>query len=55
MSAITFRVHRKSGDYVKAAVVPSNHSEQPHFGLLDVAIIVFFLLSAGGLIWLLAR
>jgi hypothetical protein len=53
MSAITFRVNRKSGDYVKATLVPANHSEEPHFGLLDGGIIAFFLLCVSGLICLL--
>ncbi|MCU0784372.1 MAG: hypothetical protein MUF81_10070 [Verrucomicrobia bacterium] len=53
MSAIMFRVHGKSGDYVKATLVPANHSEEPHFGLLDGGIITFFLLCVSGLICLL--
>ena len=53
MSAITFKVGRKSGDYVKATVVPANHAEEPHFGWLDGAIVAFFLLCAGGLVYLL--
>ena len=53
MSAITFKVHRKSGDYVKASLVPANHSEEPHFGLLDGGIILFFLTCVSGLIYLL--
>jgi len=55
MSAITFRVHRKSGDYVKATLVPANHSEEPHFGLLDGGIIAFFLVCVSGLIYLLLQ
>ena len=54
MSAITFKVQRKSGDYVKATLVPANHSEEPHFGWLDGAIVTIFLLCAGGLVYLLA-
>ena len=53
MSAITFKVNRKSGDYIKSGIVPSNHSEEAHFGLLDGAVIVFFLLAVAGLICLL--
>jgi hypothetical protein len=53
MSAITFRVTGKSGEYVKATLVPANHSEEPHFGLLDGSIIAFFLLCTSGLIFLL--
>ena len=55
MSAITFRVNRKSGDYVKATLVPANHSEEPHFGLLDGSIIAFFLVCVSGLIYLLLQ
>ncbi len=55
MSALTFRVNRKSGDLVKPALVPANHSEEPRFGLLDGAIVSFFLVSAGGLIYLLLQ
>jgi len=53
MSAITFKVHGKNGDYVKASVSPANHSEEPHFGLLDGAIVTVFLLGISGLIYLL--
>ena len=55
MSTITFRVSHKNGDYVKPTLVPANHSEEPHFGLLDGAIVSFFLLSTGGLIYLLLQ
>ncbi len=53
MTAIVYRVNRKSGDYIKAAVVPSNHSEQARFGLLDGVIAGFLLVCAGGLVCLL--
>ena len=53
MSAITFKVHGNSGDYVKASMVRANHSEEPHFGLLDGAILTVFLLGISGLIYLL--
>jgi hypothetical protein len=55
MSTITFKVHRRNGDYVKAGIVPANHSEEPHFGLLDIAIVTFFLTGVGCLIYLLAQ
>jgi len=54
MSAIVYRVSRKNGDYVKSAVVPSNHSEEAHFGMIDGVIVGFLLLCAGGLVCLLA-
>ena len=53
MSAIVYKVHRKSGDYIKAAMVPSNHSEETHFGLADGLVLSFLLLCVGGLICLL--
>jgi hypothetical protein len=54
MSAIVYKVNRKSGDYIKAAVVPSNHSEESHFGLVDGVVAGFLLLCACGLFCLLA-
>jgi hypothetical protein len=53
MSAIVYKVNRKNGDYVKAAVVPSNHSEESHFGVVDGVIVSFLLLRACGLVCLL--
>ena len=53
MSAIVYRVNRKNGDYVKAAVVPSNRSEQPHFSRAEGVIVGFLLLCACGVICLL--
>jgi hypothetical protein len=55
MSTLTFRVTRKSGDYVKPALVPANHSEQSRFGLLDAAIVGLFLFCVAGLVYLLLR
>jgi len=52
MSRLAFRVNRKSGDYIKATVVPTSHSE-PRLGVADGAIIAFFLLCVSGLIYLL--
>ena len=54
MSAIVYKVNRKSGEYVKGAVVAANHSEEAHFGLADGVIVGFLLLCAGGLVCLLA-
>jgi hypothetical protein len=54
MSAIVYKVNRKSGEYVKGAVVASNHSEEAHFGVADGVIVGFLLLCVGGLICLLA-
>lgn len=55
MSAITFKVHGKSGDYVKTAPIPANQSEESRFGLLDGAVVTFFLLCVCGLIFLLLQ
>lgn len=52
MSALTFKVSRKSGEYVKPSLIP-NHSKQSHFGLVDGLIVGFFLICAAGLIYLL--
>jgi hypothetical protein len=54
MSAIVYKVNQKSGEYIKAAIVPSNHSEESHFGMLDGVIVSFLVLCACGLVCLLA-
>ncbi len=54
MSALTFIVNRKSGEYVKPSLLPS-HSKQAHFGLVDGIIVGFFLACAGGLVYLLLQ
>ena len=54
MSAIVYTVNRKGGDYIKATVVPANHSEQTRFGVMDGVVVGFLLLCFGGLICLLA-
>ena len=54
MSAIVYTVHRRGSDYIKATVVPSNHSEEPRFGLVDGVVVSFLLLCVGGLVCLLA-
>jgi hypothetical protein len=53
MNAITFAVRRKSGEHIKTSLGPANRSEQTRFGAMDLAILGFFVLSAGGLICLL--
>ena len=53
MSTLTFKVNQKSGEYVKPTLIPTNHSEQSHFGLLDGVIVGFFLICAAGLVYLL--
>jgi hypothetical protein len=53
MNAILYKVHRKSGDCLKMVVVPSNHSEESHFGMVEGAIVSFLLLCVGGLVCLL--
>ena len=54
MSAIVYTVNRKGGDYIKANVVPANHSEQSRFGVMDGVVVSFLLLCFGGLVFLLA-
>ena len=41
MSEISYTVRGKNGDFVKTTVVPANHSAEPHFGALDVAVLSF--------------
>jgi hypothetical protein len=53
MSAIVYKVRRKSGDYIKAAVAAANRSEETHFGVFDGVVAGFLLLCAGGLVCLL--
>ncbi len=50
MSAIVYKVHRKSGDYIRGAIVPPHHSRQAHFGVVDGVIVTFLLLCLGGLL-----
>ncbi len=52
MSAIVYRVNRKNGDYVKAAVIPANHSQEAHFGVIDGIIVGALLLCTLGLVGL---
>ena len=51
--SVAFSVNNKSGDYIKATVVSASHSAESRFGPMDGAIIAFFLLCVGGLIYLL--
>lgn len=53
MSAIVYTANRKGGDYIKARVVPANHSEQARFGAADAVVVSFLLLCLGGLACLL--
>ena len=55
MSALTFKVTRKSGEYVKPALLPANHSAQSHFGLADGIVVGFFVACVGSLIFLLVQ
>ena len=55
MSTLAFRVSKKSGEYVKPTLIPANHSERSHFGLLDGAILGFFLVCVAGLVYLLMQ
>ena len=53
--SIAFKAGGRSGDYVKATVIPANRSHAPHFGVVDGVIVTFFLSVVAGLIFLLAR
>ena len=54
MSEISCKVRGNNGDYVATTVVPSNHSEEPHFGALDIAVLSLVgLCLVGGLALLL--
>ena len=53
MSALAFEVNQKSGDYIKATVVPANRTAEPRFVAADGVIIAFFLLCVSGLVYLL--
>ncbi len=49
MTRIAYSVNRKS-QVLKTALVPANHSEEARFGLIDGAVVVFFLLCVAGFI-----
>ena len=55
MSTLTFKVNRKSGEYVRPSLLPANHSAQSRFGLLDGIIVSFFAVCVGGLVYLLTQ
>ena len=49
MTRIAYNVSRK-GNVFNAALIPANHSKEAQFGLIDGAVIVFFLLCVAGFI-----
>jgi hypothetical protein len=56
MTRIAYNVSRKSRMFT-TALVPANHSEEARFGMIDGAVIfffLFFLLCFGGFICFLA-
>jgi len=53
MSALSFKVTRKSGAYIKPSIVPASQREESRFSPLDGAIIAFFLLCVASLVRLL--
>jgi hypothetical protein len=55
MNTLTFKVSRKSGEYVKPGLLPQNHSAQAHFGVMDGVVVGFFALCVTGLILLLLQ
>lgn len=52
MSTIVFQAKKSSRDYIEATIAPMNRSEEAQFGLIDLLLTAFFLLCAGGLVWL---
>jgi hypothetical protein len=55
MNAVVFKANGRSGDYIKATLVPANRSEEPHFTVADGAAAGTLLAIAGGVICLLLR
>ena len=53
MSTFDQKSHGKSGDYVVASIAPANRMAEPHFGLLDGAIVLLFVLCASMLVYLI--
>jgi hypothetical protein len=53
VSAITYKVNRKSGDYIKGVVIASNRSKRAHLGWAEGLIVGFLLLCACGAVCLL--
>jgi len=53
MSTLGFKVSRKNGAYVRPALLPTSHSKQSHFGVVDGVIVGFFAACVAGLIFLL--
>ena len=54
MNTIVFKANTKSGEYVTAAMLPANHSEEVRLSWVDGTIAAIFLACVGGLIFLLA-
>jgi hypothetical protein len=55
MAKIAYIAHGKSG-VIRTTLAPANRSGQTRFGLLDSAVIAFFVvLCVGGLYFLLAQ
>jgi len=52
MSASVYKLGKR-GFPTRRTVVPANHSEQTHFGLMDGLVIGFLLLCVGGLVCML--
>ncbi len=49
MTRMAYNVSRKSRIF-NTALVPANHSEEARFGIIDGAVIIFFLLCVAGFI-----
>ena len=53
MTRIAYNLSRKS-QVLNTVFIPANHSKEAQFGLIDGAIIVFFLLCVAGFICFLS-
>ena len=53
MSKMVFEVRQKNGSLVTARLGATNHSEEPHMGLAEVAIGGTLFIAAAGLLFIL--
>ena len=53
VTAIVYKVDRKSGAYVRGAVIPPKHSAEAHLGWVDRLIVGFLVVCAVGLAWVM--
>ena len=55
MKSVAYIVRGKSGDYVKASLVPTNHSEDTRYCWVDFMAITVVLAGLSSLFYLLLR